>query len=158
YDGHKLVNAMSEKLDLDGDGEEAEKAREARDEALKGLLERFERVLSDRVGQVRTSTRLEDSPVCLVIPDGGLAPHIERLMRAQKLGMPPQKRVLEINPEHPLIKRLDTLNSDAKNVGDVSEWIEVLYDQALLAEGSPLEDPAALAKRLTTLMSKAAGV
>ncbi|MCB9608160.1 MAG: molecular chaperone HtpG [Polyangiaceae bacterium] len=158
YDGHKLVNAMSEKLDLDGDGEEAEKAREARDEALKGLLERFERVLSDRVGQVRTSTRLEDSPVCLVIPDGGLAPHIERLMRAQKLGMPPQKRVLEINPEHPLIKRLDTLNSDAKDVGDVSEWIEVLYDQALLAEGSPLEDPAALAKRLTTLMSKAAGV
>lgn len=157
YDGHKLVNAMSEKLDLDGDGEEAEKAREARDEALKGLLERFERVLSDRVGQVRTSTRLEDSPVCLVIPDGGLAPHIERLMRAQKLGMPPQKRVLEVNPNHPLIQRLDTLNGEAKDVADVTEWIEVLYDQALLAEGSPLEDPAALAKRLTALMTKAAG-
>ncbi|MCA9632622.1 MAG: molecular chaperone HtpG [Myxococcales bacterium] len=157
YDGHKLVNAMSEKLDLDGDGEAAEKAREARDEALKDIRERFERVLSDRVSQVRTSTRLDDSPVCLVIPDGGLAPHIERLMRAQKLGMPPQKRVLEINPDHPLIQRLDALNSEANDVGEVSEWIEVLYDQALLAEGSPLEDPAALAKRLTALMTKAAG-
>ncbi|MEZ4234197.1 MAG: molecular chaperone HtpG [Polyangiaceae bacterium] len=157
YDGHKLVNAMSEKLDLDGDGEAGEKAREARDEALKDIRERFERVLSDRVSQVRTSTRLDDSPVCLVIPDGGLAPHIERLMRAQKLGMPPQKRVLEINPDHPLIQRLDALNSEANDVGEVSEWIEVLYDQALLAEGSPLEDPAALAKRLTALMTKAAG-
>ncbi len=158
YDGHKLVNAMSEKLNLDGDDEEAaEKAREARDEALKGLRERFERVLSDRVSEVHTSTRLSDSPVCLVIPDGGLAPHIERLMRAQKLGMGAQKRVLELNPDHPLIRRLDTLNSEAKDVGDVSEWIEVLYDQALLAEGSPLEDPGALAKRLTALMTKAAG-
>ncbi|MBX3181637.1 MAG: molecular chaperone HtpG [Polyangiaceae bacterium] len=155
YADKPLVNAMSESLKLDEGGEES--AQEARDVAHQGLIERFQSVLSERVSQVRTSTRLKGSPVCLVIPEGGLAPHLERLMRAQQLGVPAQKRVLELNSEHPLIQRLDELNREPERAEDVTEWIGVLYDQALLAEGSPLDDPARLAQRLTELMTRAAG-
>jgi molecular chaperone HtpG len=155
FEGKPLVSAMDENLEL---GEENLSAEERATEAeqkkqAEPLVERFKSVLASKVGEVRLSTRLTDSPVCLVIPDGGMAPHIERLMMARQMGMPAQKRILELNPGHPLIQNLERRSEAEPH--SVAAWIELLYDQALIAEGSPLENPAAFAQRLTSLLTSA---
>ncbi|MEP7049249.1 MAG: molecular chaperone HtpG [Pseudomonadota bacterium] len=157
FEGKPLVSAMDENLDLaEEDLSEEQKAAEAEQKKqAQPLVERFKVVLASKVGEVRLSTRLTDSPVCLVVPDGGIAPHIERLMMARQMGMPAQKRILELNPGHPLIQNLE--RRDREDPGNVSSWIELLYDQALIAEGSPLENPAAFAQRLTSLLTSASG-
>jgi molecular chaperone HtpG len=154
YAGKKLKNVMAADLDL-GERDDAGKDGAAR-QASQKLLERFKSVLSEKVSEVRTSTRLADSPACLVIPEGGLAPHLERMLRAHNQGLPVSKRILEVNAEHPLIQKLESL-CDAEGPADtVSDWIRLIHDQALLAEGSPIEDPAKFARRLTRLMVRAA--
>lgn len=155
FDEKKLVSALSENLDL-GDSEEDEESKKAREEEFQGLTQRFSTVLDERVQEVRLSERLADSPVCLVIPEGGMHAHIERMLRANDQDVPKTKRILEVNPEHQLIKHLHELNTREDSGQNVGEWIELLYDQALIAEGSPVEDPASFAKRVTTLMEKAA--
>ena len=117
------------------------------------LVERFKSVLANKVGEVRLSTRLTDSPVCLVIPDGGMAPHIERLMMARQMGIPPQKRILELNPGHPLIQNLE--RRDREEPGNVAAWIEILYDQAADRRRLSTRQPAAFAQRLTNLLTSA---
>jgi molecular chaperone HtpG len=155
FEGKPLVSAMDENLELgEEDLSEEQRATEAEQKKqAEPLVERFKSVLASKVGEVRLSTRLTDSPVCLVVPDGGMAPHIERLMMARQMGMPAQKRILELNPGHPLIQNLE--RQGEKDPAHVAEWIELLYDQALIAEGSPLENPAAFAQRLTTLLTSA---
>ena len=157
FDGKPLVSAMDENLELaEEELTEEQKAAEAEQKKqAEPLVERFKSVLASKVGEVRLSTRLTDSPVCLVIPDGGMAPHIERLMMARQMGIPAQKRILELNPGHPLIQNLE--RRDKEEPGNVAAWIELLYDQALIAEGSPLENPAAFAQRLTSLLTTASG-
>ncbi len=155
FEGKQLVSAMDENLEL-AEEELTEEQRAAETEQKKQaepLVERFKTVLASKVGEVRLSTRLTDSPVCLVVPEGGIAPHIERLMMARQMGMPAQKRILELNPAHPLIKNLE--QRDKEDPGNVAQWIELLYDQALIAEGSPLENPASFAQRLTKLLTSA---
>jgi molecular chaperone HtpG len=157
FDGKPLVSAMDENLEL-GEEELSAEQRAAEAEQKKQaepLVERFKAVLASKVGEVRLSTRLTDSPVCLVVPDGGMAPHIERLMMARQMGIPAQKRILELNPGHPLIQNLE--RQGPVEPGKVAAWIELLYDQALIAEGSPLDNPAAFAQRLTTLLTNASG-
>lgn len=147
FEGKKLVSAMGEHLDL-GKEEAAPPAGDA-------LTERFKKVLGERVSDVRSSTRLDESPVCLVTPEGGLQPHVVALLRAQNLEVPPTKRILEVNPDHAIVsnlRKLLLLNPDAP---EVDEWIEVLYDQALIAEGSPLDNPTDAARRLTRLLGSA---
>ena len=155
FDGKPLVSAMDENLELGEEDltEEQRKAEAEQKKQAEPLVERFKTVLASKVGEVRLSTRLTDSPVCLVIPEGGMAPHIERLMMARQMGIPPQKRILELNPGHPLIQNLEA--RDREQPGNVAQWIELLYDQALIAEGSPLDNPAAFAQRLTTLLTSA---
>ncbi len=155
FEGKPLVSAMDENLDLGEEQlSEEEKAAEAEQKKqAEPLVERFKAVLAAKVGEVRLSTRLTDSPVCLVIPEGGMAPHIERLMMARQMGIPAQKRILELNPGHPLIQNLE--RRDKIEPASVASWIELLYDQALIAEGSPLENPAAFAQRLTSLLTTA---
>ena len=155
FEGKPLVSAMDENLEL-GEEELTDEQRAAEAEQKKQaepLVERFKAVLSSKVGEVRLSTRLTDSPVCLVVPEGGMAPHIERLMMARQMGIPAQKRILELNPGHPLIQNLE--RRAGQDAGSVASWIELLYDQALIAEGSPLENPSAFAQRLTTLLTSA---
>ncbi len=103
------------------------------------LLDRFKQALTDKVSEVRASSRLHDSAVCLVVPEGGVAPHIEQLMRAQNPDMPATKRILEVNPTHPVIEKLNAAATEGAPW--VNDWMELLYDQALIAEGSPIEDP-----------------
>lgn len=151
FEGKPLINAMKESLDLGTDSDDA-----AEREQNEGLTTRLKEVLGERVGDVRTSKRLAESPACLVTPDGGLPPHMEAMFRAQNLSIPRTKRILEVNPEHPVIeslRRLLVLRPDAPEIG---EWTELIYDQALIAEGSQVSDPALLAKRLTALLTAAA--
>jgi molecular chaperone HtpG len=162
YEGKPLINAMEADLKLDGNdkpseqGEDEAESKAADAGDLAPLLERCKAVLGEYVSEVRVSERLTDSPVCLVLPKGGVPAHIERLLRAHQQDLPSQKRILELNPKHPLIARLkDAFSRDAESA-QVSEWVEMLYDQALLTEGSPLPDPARFALRVATLMQAAA--
>ncbi len=158
FEGKPLRSAMDEKLEL---GEAKEKEGEAKAETpsavSEALLARFREVLEEQVSEVRTSDRLTDSPSCLVVPDGGLAPYLERLLRLQQgTDIPVTKRILEVNTEHPLIRALAQLHERDAQSQDVREAIELVYDQALLAEGSPIDDPARVAKRLTRLLQSSA--
>lgn len=163
FEGKPIVNAMTESLDL-GDanesGEKSEETREAEASAAEraSLLAFMKTVLEDKVSEVRASKRLTDSPTCLVIADGGMAPHIEQMLRARKMDVPVVKRILEVNTAHPVVKNLDLVFQAAKESEDVRSWIRTLYDQALIAEGSPLDDPADFARRLTLLVQKATAV
>ena len=154
FEGKRLVSALSEELDLGEEGQD-EEAKKEQIEQMKTLTDRFSSVLEQRVQEVRVSERLEDSPVCLVVPEGGMNAHIERMLRAQDQDVPHTKRILEVNPKHGLIQSLKSLAEQESDSSTVSEWIELLYDQALIAEGSPLEDPALFAKRVTNLMQSA---
>lgn len=154
FEGKKLVSAMTEELELPEDEQQKEEL-EKKTEALKTLTERFHDVLKSRIREVRVSERLDDSPVCLVVPEGGVHAHIERMLRANDQDVPHQQRILEINPDHNLIKNLNTLQTKEPGSTRVAEWIELLYDQALITEGSPIEDPNAFARRMTRLMEKA---
>jgi molecular chaperone HtpG len=159
-DGKRFVNAMEEGLSLDGDAANDDDQVANKDEQkdpgdLGPLLERCKQILAESVGEVRLSDRLTDSPVCLVLPKGGLPAHIERLMRAHQSDLPTQKRILELNPKHPLIAKLKDEHARDGASPKVQEWVEMLYDQALLGEGSPLPDPIKFASRVAALMQNA---
>jgi molecular chaperone HtpG len=156
FDGKPLVNAMTSELKLDP--LESGEAEPKPAEGAEALLARMKEVLTDKVDEVRASQRLTDSPVCLVIPEGGLAPHIEQLLRARKMSVPPSKRILEVNARHPVIENLARAVAARSDGDDVSSWIRTLYDQALIAEGSPVDDPADFARRLTDLVRRASTV
>jgi molecular chaperone HtpG len=103
-------------------------------------------LLGDRVADVRASARLTDSPACLVVGEGETSAHLERILRAAGHEAPHGKPVLELNPGHPLVQRL---GADDAHLAD---WANVLFDQALLAEGAPLPDPAAFVRSMNALM------
>jgi molecular chaperone HtpG len=152
FGGKPLVSAMRADLKLE-EKEEDKKAREVVASALQGLLGRARAVLGDRVKEVRFSDRLTDSPCCLVISGAGPHGYVERLLREAGREVPKSDRILELNPSHPVLRNLETLVERADP--QVSDWIELLYDQAVLTEGAPLEDPAAFARRMTALLGKA---
>jgi len=150
YGGKTLVDALQGELDLSDDDDAEDKT-----EALAPLTVRFQDVLKDEVSEVRLSKRLDESPACLVQAEGGIATHIERMLREQNQDMPEQKRILELNANHPLITAINELSKGDKS-DKVNEWAELIYDQALLAEGSPIKEPAKFAQRLTGLMQEVA--
>ncbi|MDH5493529.1 MAG: molecular chaperone HtpG, partial [Myxococcales bacterium] len=153
FEDKPLVSAMEADLSIEAEGAE-DGAADARGEALGDLLGRFREVLGEHISEVRISSRLTDSPACLVIPRGGLPPYLERLMRLSKEDLPAQKRILELNPTHPITERLRALLA-AGDADAIEPWIHLLHDQALLAEGSPIEQPGRFAKRLADLMVQA---
>jgi molecular chaperone HtpG len=162
FEGKPIVNAMTESLDLGEESavEKSEEAKAAESTAGErtGLLEHMKAVLGDKVSEVKASKRLTDSPACLVIAEGGMAPHIEQMLRARKMEVPVSKRILEVNTAHPVVSNLDRVFQASKDSEDVRSWIRTLYDQALIAEGSPLDDPADFARRLTQLVQKASAI
>ncbi len=157
YDDKKLVSVMNADLNLDGEeGDEKNADKEAAVQAFKPLTERFQKILDEHIKDVRVSDRLTNSPVCLVVPEGGMPSHIEQMLRANRPDMPRTRRILEVNPKHPLIGNLNKLlGSQDDDSTQVKGWVELLYNQALLAEGSPIEDPAGFASRMTELMQAA---
>lgn len=151
YGDYELQSAMDDKLELSETSEEEKTKFEDDKKRAEPLLERFKQTLSEKVSEVRASSRLHDSAVCLVVPEGGVAPHIEQLMRAQNPDMPATKRILEVNPTHPVVERLN--QGVAEGAEWVNDWMALLYDQALISEGSPIDDPAAFSRRLSAVMA-----
>jgi len=152
FDGVPLVSATGADLKLDDTGDTGDERKN--EDAVADLRGVMRRVLQDHVREVRVSDRLTDSPVCLVVPEGGLEPYIERLLRATQKGTPVTKRILEVNPTHPLVKNLEVLAAKEPESARLKEWVELLFEQALLAEGSPIEDPVRFAGRLTSLLQE----
>ena len=151
FDGRKFVDVARGDVAF-GTEEEQKAEKEASDKAagdLKPLLEAVKGTLGDRVSEVRLSTRLTDSPCCLVSQEHALPPSMVRMMRAMKQDVPEEKRILELNASHPLVEKMKGLDGAA--LADVAS---LLYDGALIAEGSPVADGAAFAKRLSDLLLK----
>jgi molecular chaperone HtpG len=151
FEGKTLVSVMRADLKL-GDGDEAKKKAEG--EVMRGLIDRVRQVLGDRVTEVRASDRLTDSPSCLVLSGAGPHGYVERLLREAGRDVPKTSRIFELNLEHPIMRTLQSLvdKGDAE-APRVAEWVEILYDQALLAEGAPIADPGGFARRITSLLS-----
>ena len=146
YKGKRIRNAAKGELPLDeGD---RKKQEEASKEA-EPLLERIKTLLGDRVGEVKVSARLVDSPSCLALADHEMAPHLARLLREAGQEIPENKPVLEVNPAHPLLKRLEGEGDD----GTAGDLALLLLEQAEVAAGAPLADPAAFLKRVNRLIA-----
>jgi len=156
YGDKPLVSAMQADLKLDDADKPKDDSKSEEKPEMVPFITRIREVLKDRVADVRASERLTDSPVCLVVSDGGMSPHIERMMRASRMQVPENRRIFEVNVDHPLIARLSALESQVPGNERVGDWILVLYDQALLSEGSPIADPGLFARRLSALLTLAA--
>ncbi|HET7586757.1 MAG TPA: molecular chaperone HtpG [Gammaproteobacteria bacterium] len=117
------------------------------DKALPGVCNRLATSLDGKVKEVRVSRRLTDSPACLVASDEGLSLNLERLLKEAGQDVPKMQPILEINATHPIVKRLENENS-----ARFDDWANLLYEQALLAEGGQLDDPAVFVKRLNDLL------
>ena len=149
FDGKKFVDIARGDVQFGTETErEAEKtANEAAAKELKPLLEAIKKQYENDLAEVRLSTRLADSPACLVATANGLSPSMERMLRAMNKDAPKEKRILELNGSHPLVAKIKGLEGDA-----LKDAVELLYDQALVAEGSPVPDPARFGKLLVGLM------
>lgn len=156
HGGLALKSIAKGDLDLRGVGKEpAETKEEVPAEELAGLLSTFRTRLGAEVKDVKSSRRLLESPVCLVSDEYALSAHMERLMKATSKEFAGSKRTLEVNPSHPLIRNLSHLKSTGASDEVLQEWVDVLYETALLSEGSTVKDPGAFAKRLTRIMEQA---
>ena len=149
FQGKHLQSVAKGALDLDKIASEEEKQEQKQaEDQFKDLLTRIKGVLGDQVNEVRISSRLTDSPACLVVDDHALSAHLERLLRDAGQNIPMNKPYLELNPQHPLVTRL----KDEANAERFSDWTHLLFKQAMLAEGGQLEDPASFVKRLNGLL------
>ena len=153
FDGKSLQSVAKGDLDLGELADEGEKkAQEETDKNFADLVERVKTALGDNVKDVRITHRLTDSPACLVVDDMDMSANLERMLKAAGQEVGGTKPIFEINPEHPMVMRLkDELDDDR-----FSDWSSILFDQALLAEGGQLEDPASYVKRLNTLLLQVA--
>ena len=147
FDGKPLQSVAKGAFDLGKlQDEEEKKQAEAAAESFKPVLEKLQAALKDRAKDVRASTRLVDSPACLVVEDGAMSGHLARMLKQAGQSAPETQPILEVNPGHALVKKLE---SDAQ----FDALAHVLFDQAVLAEGGQLEDPAAHVQRMTRLLT-----
>ncbi len=148
FDGTPLQNVSKGAVDL-GDLQDAEekKALEQAAEQFKPVVEKLGESLKDKTKEVRVTTRLVDSPACLVTSEGELSPQLIRMLKQAGQEVPEMKPILEINPEHPLVKKLE-------GSAQFDDLANVIFDQAVIAEGGLPEDPAAYVKRINSLLLK----
>ncbi len=153
FSGTPLHSVARGDLDLSALGGEAVTPDDAAPAGQGPFLERIHAVLQDRAAAVRATTRLTDSPACLVSDEDGMSTNLLRILKAAGQAVPGSKPVLEINPTHPLVRRLQDEQDEAR----FADWSHILFDQATLAEGGQIEDPAAFVRRLNELMLTLAG-
>ena len=152
FDGKELQSIAKGELDLSGvGGEEAEEDKKAHEEAAKfaaPAIKKLKEVLGDKVKDVRTTDRLTTSPACLVADDLDISGNMERILKQAGQDVPDAKPILEINPEHDLVKRLVKMRSQDK----IADFSDILFDQAVLAEGALPEDPAGFVRKINALL------
>ncbi len=158
YEEKQLKAADRGDIDLDSDDEKKEKEQK-REEAKKefgDLIGFIGDHLKDKVKEVRFSNRLTESACCLVAEEFGMNANMERIMKALNQSVPESKRILELNPAHPLLKSMSSIFSHDKEAAVLKDYADLLFDQALLTEGSPIKDPLRFTKLVSDLMVKAA--
>ena len=154
FDGRKLQSAAQGDVDTSKLGETSTKvADELKEDEYKGLLARIHDVLKERTSQVRLTRRLTDSPACVVADEHGMSRRLERILRESGQRLPATKPIFEINPDHPIVQRLKREPDETL----FADWTHILFDQALLAEGAELEDPAVFVRRLNKVTLALAG-
>ena len=150
FEGKELVSVAKGGLDLGALEDEAEKKEHLEVEAgYKELVESMKGALGEKAKDVRVTFRLTDSPACLVADDNELSGNLLRMLKAAGQEAPESKPILEINPNHPLVTRLKYEDASGARFGD---WAHILFDQAALAEGGSLPDPASFVKRLNEML------
>jgi molecular chaperone HtpG len=155
FEGKKLKDAARGDLELGGlETEEEKKHHEVELKESEGLLKRVKDAVGDRIEAVRVSLRLKDSPSCLALGEHDMGANMRRILSATGQKVPESKPTLELNVEHPLVKYLETVADE----GQFKEFAQVLYEQAALAEGSQLANPAEYVQRLNRLLVRLAGV
>ncbi|MGO9694569.1 MAG: molecular chaperone HtpG [Mycobacterium sp.] len=157
FDGKPLQSVAKGEVDLGSEDENSEAEREEQQKDFADLLTWLQETLSDHVKEVRLSTRLTESPACLITDAFGMTPALARLYRASGQSVPVSKRILELNPNHPLVTGLRQAHTKADGdaaLSELAETAELLYGTALLAEGGALEDPARFAELLADRLAR----
>lgn len=157
FEGKPLQSVAKGEVDLSSEGDESEAEREEQQKEFADLLNWMKETLSEHVKEVRLSSRLTDSPACLITDAFGITPALARLYRASGQDIPVGKRILELNPNHPLVTGLRAAQQKAKGdaeLAQVAETAELLYGTALLAEGGALDDPARFAELLADRLAR----
>ena len=144
FDGKTLKSVSKGDFELD---EEDKKAQEQQEQAFSDVIAEVKESLGERIKDVRLTNRLTDSPACLVADENDPGANLERIMKAMGQDMPSSKPILELNPEHAIVKKLE------KGADDLNDWAMVLFDQAALAEGAQLQNPADYVKRINKLLA-----
>ena len=152
FDGKSFQSVAKGELDLSkiktDESEEDKTKHKEEEKAAKKILKKLKKALGDKVEDVRLSERLTDSPSCIVLSEYEMALYMQQLMKQAGQDVPTSKPVLEINPSHPIVKRMEEEKDDERFNG----WAELLLDQAILAEGGQLEDPAGFVHRMNDMM------
>ena len=154
FSGKKLVNAMRADIKLP---DQEDKKNEDKDKGFEPLIAAVKQTLEDKIREVHISSRLVDSPAVLVLAQGALPAHLEKVIRQSGKEMSRGKRDLELNPNHPVVKHLAKIAAENPSDARLRDFVVLLYEQSLVAEGSPLDDPNGFAKRLTSLLTQAVG-
>ena len=157
FDGKPLQSVAKGEVDLGSDEDKSEAEREEQQKEFADLLDWLKETLSEHVKEVRLSSRLTESPACLITDAFGMTPALARMYRASGQPVPVGKRILELNPSHPLVIGLRDAQKKADNdtaLTVVAETAELLYGTALLAEGGALEDPARFAELLADRLAR----
>ena len=149
FDGKHLQSVAKGDLDLGELEDETEKkAHEEVEKNFEDLVERVKKTLDEKVKDVRITHRLTDSPACLVADNYDMSANLERMLKAAGQQVSGSKPILELNPEHPMVAKLKDESNDDK----FGDWVSILFDQALLAEGGQLDDPASFVKKLNAML------
>jgi molecular chaperone HtpG len=153
YEGKQLQSIAKGDLDLgDLEDEQTKEAHKKTEEEFTDFIPKVKEVLKDRVEEVKITHRLTDSPACIVASQFGMSAHLQRMMKEAGQFAPEMKPVLELNPTHPLVKRLKSEDNQEK----FADWANILLDQAILAEGGHLTEPATFVKRLNSMLMEVA--
>ena len=153
FDGKQFQDVARGALDLEPESEEEKAEQEKLEKDSEALVERLGKVLEDKVAEVRATSRLTDSPACLVVGDFDMGAQMRRMMEAAGQPVPESKPILEVNPTHPLLGMLDQ-EADEDRFSDLAN---IVFDQAHLAEGGQLDDPATYVSRLNKLLLEMSG-
>jgi molecular chaperone HtpG len=156
YDGKPLQSIAKGQIDLESeeDKQGAEALREQQRKDFSALLTWMTSALEDEVKEVRLSTRLTTSPACIVADSDDMTPTLVRMMRAMGQDIPASKRILELNPTHPLVSGLRQAHEARPEDAALKETVELLYGTAVLAEGGELTDPARFARLLADRLER----
>jgi len=159
YKGKDLRSVAKGDIELETEEEKkaAEESRKTSEEHLKPLLDKVKEILGDKVKTVRLSKRLTESACCLVSDEFGIGIQLEKLLKAMRQEVPPARRILELNPDHPVVTAMRQLLDAKDGAESLREYVEMLHDQALLTARLPVADPLLFAKRVSSLMAAQAG-